>query len=224
MKKLILSIFLTALVCFSASAQPYPVGRPVPGYNHPRGQYPYPGGAAGMVPVSYSPFELTASYGLASLVNFAYSIGGIFGVAMSLGTAYTKTRSDGVFSLEGYSSVSPRFSWGGMFCYENFETWTARTNSLGEEVYNSADVRNRKFMSFMPSVKFRYVDDPVLSLYSKLAVGGYVAFGGDDGPDFGGAVQASLIGLEYGARAVRCYAELGFGMKGLASFGLTYRF
>ena len=82
------------------------------------------------------------------------------------------------------------------------------------------------YYTFMPSVKYNWLNKSHFSMYSKAAFGiTYSSNSGSKKSDSGANVnwQASFIGMEFGS-AFRGFVELGTGEQGIIMAGLRYKF
>ena len=161
--------------------------------------------------------EIAFGYGLISQNNLADVAADVFS---SLADVQTDSRSfSGTFSLSYAYSLNRTLSLGAIFCYEHSE---ADVTSSG--VYSGRTVDN--YWTFMPSVRFAWLDKKRVALYSKAAIGATFDSGqyqGSHDDRWEVAFQASAFGVEVGG-AFRGFLELGYGMQGIVNFGIKYRF
>lgn len=97
----------------------------------------------------------------------------------------------------------------------------------------SGDYLHRKYqhnITIMPTVRFTWLNRKWVRMYSSLGMGMTICAtnttGSEelyDGNSFAFAFQCSCLGLTVG-RSLFGFAELGFGAKGVAIFGMGYRF
>ena len=88
-----------------------------------------------------------------------------------------------------------------------------------------------KYITLMPSVKFNWLRKNYFGMYSSLSAGAmyldhnlkdeYVK---DDTSRIWFMWQITPIGMEFGGKAFRGFAEAGIGEKGLLCAGLRYKF
>ncbi len=190
--------------------------------------------------------EFSFSYGRVSLPTFAYTLGGALGSAFTGGLARMSTAvSTGSFGLEYEHYVHPNVALGGLFTYEDyllgFDTAKGK-DADGNRIYEEGQVQNHHVFSIMPSAKFNWFSYEHVSMYSKLAVGMAVYYTpevnytcvDDDGNvqektiegsrSVSYAFQVNPVGVDFGNRNLRGFAELGWGCQGLWIIGLRYCF
>lgn len=194
--------------------------------------------------------ELSVSYGFFSVPMYA----GLFSAALvpvvSLGLAAPGEMTIvGNFSLEYHRRVHRNVMVGAIVGYEplglsvkamDFST----TDENGKHPYAAESTKMlTSFISVMPSVKFPWFTFPNVSMYSKAAVGLAMSWNGPfsvTGKDENGnpeeqgsdsnnlqcsvAYQVSPIGVDFGGRRLKGFAELGFGLQGCLIAGLRYSF
>ncbi len=81
------------------------------------------------------------------------------------------------------------------------------------------------YITFMPAVKYNWLNKKHFSMYSKGAIGLTIAahsMKNDSKTKVGFNFQASALGLEFGS-AFRGFCEFGFGEQGIVVFGLRYK-
>ena len=95
----------------------------------------------------------------------------------------------------------------------------------GNEDYSS------KYITLMPSVKFNWLRKNYFGMYSALSAGAmYLShnlkdeYVKDDTSKIWFMWQITPIGMEFGGKAFRGFAEAGVGEKGLLCAGLRYKF
>lgn len=82
------------------------------------------------------------------------------------------------------------------------------------------------FYTFLPAVKYNWLNKTHFSMYSKLGIG--LTIGSDSGikdSETSSTVnwQVSIMGMEYGS-AFRGFLEFGMGEQGIILAGLRYKF
>lgn len=97
----------------------------------------------------------------------------------------------------------------------------------------SGDYLHRKYqhnITIMPTIRFTWLNRKWVRMYSSLGMGMTInttnttgSGGSTDGNSYALAFQCSYLGLTVG-RSLFGFAELGFGAKGVAIFGMGYRF
>ena len=97
----------------------------------------------------------------------------------------------------------------------------------------SGDYLHRKYqhnITIMPTIRFTWLNRKWVRMYSSLGMGMTInttsttgSGGSTDGNSYAFAFQCSYLGLTVG-RSLFGFAELGFGPKGVAIFGMGYRF
>ncbi len=126
-----------------------------------------------------------------------------------------------------YHLNNPKLAVGGIVTYAHFGEDYIQ-NSTG----NKGGESSRTYMSFMPGIKYNWVNKKSFGLYSKAAVGlmlvtvsdkNYVSGKDDSSSACHITWQASLLGMEFGKK-VRVFTELGLGEQGIFLAGLKYRF
>ncbi|MBR1631831.1 MAG: hypothetical protein IJ680_08235 [Paludibacteraceae bacterium] len=169
--------------------------------------------------------ELTASIGTPSFVGstimFVVDVIDAFGSALTDGT-FDNT-FHGQYTLQYMHRFKPWFAFGGKATYEGY--------GIRNYTDKSKTVRNGSssiwFSTLMPTVRFSYVNRPVVTLYSGLDMG--ILFAGmqdiDDNRIFGvlPAGNITLMGIHVG-RKVYGMGELNFGFDAYAKIGIGYRF
>ncbi len=81
------------------------------------------------------------------------------------------------------------------------------------------------YITFMPAVKYNWLNKKHFSMYSKAAVGLTIAahsMNSGNKTKVGFNFQASAVGLDFG-KAFRGFCELGFGEQGIFVFGVRYK-
>ena len=155
--------------------------------------------------------EISIAYGAGSNTDILGSIGkGMFtGKQLSYW---------GPVSAEYFHRPSPRFGVGAVA-------------AIGGCDWDDTGDAKTTFITFMPAVKYNWVNKSSFGLYSKVAAG--ITFRSESGGtkvttkdnDSSSTFnfQITGIGLEFG-RAFRGFAELGMGEQGIILAGLRYKF
>jgi len=175
--------------------------------------------------------ELSVSYGIGiSLIGdgIGNALGnGIFD--QLTGHKWEDSNGFGTLGVEYFHHLSnSRVAFGGIATYSQFGENVVKKDG-GEKVGD----RTRSYISFMPAVKYYWVNSRNFGLYSKAAVGAMMMFdkcndtaakksSNDNSLYF--MYQASLLGLEAGSNNVRAFVEGGFGEQGILLAGLRVRF
>lgn len=195
--------------------------------------------------------ELSLSYGRASVPGIAMTLGAILGAAFTAGLARPDSyQASGAIGAEYYHYFNEHFAVGGDFIFESSRlSWEqyAGKDSDGNSIYRPGTSNTNYFLSLLPGVKWRYLSHPKFGMYTKAGFGGMMVYSPsytttetttdpdtgnqntdtivhDAGRSFSYALQLTLLGMEGGERSVRWFTELGFGMQGLLSAGIRYRF
>ncbi len=153
--------------------------------------------------------EIGVFYGFGSASDIVSTI------ATSL-TSYSSSDQNGFWGpvgIEYYYHVSPVVAVGGMFSVAGCK-WGNGDNTS-------------KYYTVMPSVKFNWLRKNHFGMYSTLATGIMHATNEDKGKSdsktlFMGHVTA--LGAEFGGQQLRGFTELGFGERGVLTFGIRYKF
>ena len=99
----------------------------------------------------------------------------------------------------------------------------AGTDEDGNKIYTEGETNHHDMVSIMPSLKLLWFNRPHFSMYSKLAAGLLLHFGGEK-PGANVAFQLSPVCADFGGRLCRGFVDLGFGCQGLASAGVRFCF
>ena len=161
--------------------------------------------------------EFSLDAGFLTLPGFATGFGVVLGIALTGGAAEIESL-DTHFALgcEYYHWLRPKFAVGA--------SATAQTITIHHKPgSDSAEASNSTYLSLMPAIKWRYIDNPRFGLYSKLAAG-VMASPQEDSINWAPAFQLGLIGMEMGGESLRGFLELGAGMQGLINAGIKYSF
>lgn len=177
--------------------------------------------------------ELSISYGGITLPDIAMSLGGAFATVFTFGLGKMSDMSfSGAFEAEYLHYVTPRIAVGAAAGYEHI-TMTMDTYNGKDENGNSQYAPGKKdhisFIHLMPEIKASWFYTPRVSMYSKAAIGVAVSTDADESvkesvDNFCWALQLTPIGIDFGGRSFRGFAELGGGFQGLLVGGLRYSF
>ena len=165
--------------------------------------------------------EISVEYGQFTVTQFAYTMGGVLGVAFSLGHFnFENTLFLGSIGVGYDHYVNNWFGFGGNIYIDYATSDTYTTNSDGEKVYG--DKFNLGVISIMPNCKFRWFNKEHFGMYSKLGAGVGIGFPNQDGviPVF----QVSPVCLEFGNQKIRGITEIGLGMQGIINIGIKRMF
>ena len=146
--------------------------------------------------------EFTIAYGQATIPQFAYVMGEVFGAMFSLGW----------------------FGFGGTVLCDYMTAKTVSVDKDGNKTPNG-DFK-LGCLSAMPLVKFAWLNRAHVGLYSKLAAGAgyFFANGGEAKDNFSVAFQATPVGVDFGGEQFRGFLEVGVGWQGIVSGGVRWFF
>ena len=169
--------------------------------------------------------EFSIVYGQATVPQFAYVMGEVFGAMFSLGHAsFENPHMFGAAGVEYVHYTNDWFGFGGtVLC----DYMTAKTVSVDKDGNKTP---NGEFklgcLSAMPLVKFAWLNRAHVGLYSKLAAGaGYFFANGSDSKDnFSVAFQATPVGVDFGGEPFRGFLEVGVGWQGIVCGGVRWLF
>lgn len=175
----------------------------------------------------YTKHEIGISYGFGSNSDIVNGFGGGLGKSLAGARGENRTRI-GAISAEYFYHASKIIGVGGIFSYARYKE---DTYFGSDDTKLGADTDN--YFTVMPAVKFNWLRKNHFGMYSKLAAG--VSFSSIKFEDESGNQsnsdnkthfnwQASLVGIEAGGGALRCFAELGIGEQGMALLGIRYKF
>lgn len=181
--------------------------------------------------------EMSVGYGFVSVPDIALGFAGIFGTALTGGLARVHDiSSTGTAALEYDRFLGRHVAVGGMVTLEHasitFDQYDGKDEN-GNNKYSPGSPQGTVFLSVMPVVKLPWFYKEHVSMYSKAGAGLATSFGGDKSSsssdeasdkdsNISFALQASLVGIDFGSVKYRGFVELGFGMQGLVSFGFRY--
>lgn len=165
--------------------------------------------------------EISVSYGQATVPQFAYMFGGIFGVVFTAGHfEFDNTVMTGTLGVEYNHWVNNWFGYGGAVFAEYMASDTYSKDSDGNKTKNGKF--NLGFASVMPTARFKWLNSPHFGMYSKLGVGLGLAFSDEWQPTL--SAQVSPVCMEFGGNSWRGLVELGIGMQGIATVGVKKSF
>lgn len=173
--------------------------------------------------------EIGISYGTASnstVLSFLEDLVSI--TATAGGVKYDNEKNFGPIAVEYFYHLAPKVGVGAVGTYVN----TKKDILIGGSTAGDVKVN---YFSVMPAVKLGWFEKEHVGMYSKLAAGvtfrsekqkwtdnGKAEEVSESGAKFN--FQASLVGIEAGSKAIRGFAELGFGEQGVILAGLRYKF
>ena len=170
--------------------------------------------------------EISITYGQVTLPQFAYVMGGVLGVAFSLGHfTFENSRMLGSAGIEYVHYVNNWLGFGGAVMCDYMTADAFSVDGDGNKTPNGK--YNLGYVSAMPVVKFAWFNRPHVGLYSKLGFGAGMAFSdGDSNPadnvSFSG--QVTPLGFDFGGESFRGFIEAGVGMQGLVNGGIRWQF
>lgn len=169
--------------------------------------------------------EVALTYGQYTIPQFAYVVGGVFGVAFTGGHfEFSNSKFIGAAGVEYIHYVNDWFGYGGNIACDYMVSDTYNTNSDGEKTYKGK--WGFGFASIMPTAKFSWFRRDKVSLYSKISAGVGIGFdnGGqlEDNITFAG--QITPIGVDFGGKSLRGFVDLGIGMQGIVNVGVRKSF
>jgi hypothetical protein len=165
--------------------------------------------------------EFSVTYSQFTVPQFAYIFGGILGVAFTAGHFdFENPIMPGCLGVEYNHWVNNWFGYGGSVFGEYMTASTYTKDSEGNKTKNGT--YDLGFASIMPTVRFRWFNNPHFGMYSKLGAGLGLAISGDFQPSF--SAQISPVCMDFGGDSVRGFLELGVGMQGIASLGIKKMF
>lgn len=169
--------------------------------------------------------EISVSYGVISIPSIANVLAGVFGTAFTGGMAKAdKISSTGAISIEYMNYLNSHIAVGGAIVEENtsiiFDSYSGKDED-GNTEYKEGEEQHYNFLTVMPVVKLPWFYREHFSMYSKLAAGLCV---GTSNGDLSFGAQVSPVGMDFGGKAIRGFAELGIGMQGMILGGLRWSF
>ena len=169
--------------------------------------------------------EISIVYGQATVPQFAYVMGEVFGAMFSLGHAsFENPHMFGAAGLEYVHYVNDWFGFGGAVMCDYMSATTVSVDKDGNKTPNGQFKLG--CLSTMPLVKFAWLNRERVGLYSKVAVGAgyFFANGGDAKDNFSVAFQLTPVGVDFGGEQFRGFVEAGIGMQGIVSGGVRWFF
>jgi hypothetical protein len=164
---------------------------------------------------------ITIGEGLVNVLSNAI-VSGLTGVKIK----DTKNKTLGMFELGYRYRLSDRIKVGADLSYLQIDKSYQRTIAETTTKYT----RRGEYLLVLPTAEFAYIKTPLLTFYGTAAAG--VLIGRDkelsSGKRYGDnslsfAFQVNPIGLRVGKK-IGAFAELGFGHKGIATAGISFRF
>ena len=169
--------------------------------------------------------EFTVTYGVFTLPQVAYVMGGVLGVAFTAGHfTFENSHFIGGAGLEYVHYVNNWLGFGGLFLCDYM---TSDAYSVaGDGTKTSNGKYNFGYLSAMPVAKFAWFRKPHVGLYSKLGVGAGFSFdsGDSEGSNVSWSGQVTPIGFDFGGESFRGFIEAGVGMQGVVSGGIRWLF
>lgn len=168
--------------------------------------------------------EITVGYGRATIMDLAHVVGGVFATAFTAGYArFDNFRSYGSVNAEYYRVLNKTFSVGAAV------SWFGGAADVLNKDNVKTGTSDYSGFAVMPSAKAFWFRRPHVAMYSKLSVGLTLLDDYDDESDSHSfdpyfAAQVSLAGVQFGGERFRGYVELGGGMQGLVTAGVSYSF
>ena len=170
--------------------------------------------------------EFSIAYGQATIPQFAYVMGEVFGAMFSLGHAsFENPHMFGAAGVEYVHYTNDWFGFGGTVLCDYMTAKTVSVDKDGNKTPNG-DFK-LGCLSAMPLVKFAWLNRAHVGLYSKLAAGAGYTFTGDNADvkdNFMFAFQATPIGVDFGGERFRGFVEAGIGTQGIANVGVRWLF
>lgn len=162
--------------------------------------------------------EVSVTYGMFTAPQVAFSMAGVLGIVFSLGNlTLDNFVMPGQLSAEYYHYFNNVLAVGGCITndYMMADSFNKNKENLGKF---KAD-----FISIMPGVKASWFNFQNFGMYSKVNVGiGAEVLSDEITTNL--ALQVSPVCCEFGKEAWRGFVELGFGMNGIACFGVKHSF
>ena len=169
--------------------------------------------------------EFSIAYGQATIPQFAYVMGEVFGAMFSLGHAsFENPHMFGAAGVEYVHYTNDWFGFGGTVLCDYMTAKTVSVDKDGNKTPNG-DFK-LGCLSAMPLVKFAWLNRAHVGLYSKLAAGAglFFANGSDAKDNISFAFQATPIGVDFGGERFRGFVEVGIGTQGIANVGVRWLF
>ena len=142
------------------------------------------------------------------------------------------------FSVEYFHHLNPWLSIGAIGClnYYSSDMYCNWQDNNGHTTKEKVGNGKKCFATVMPAVKFDWLRQKHIGLYSKIAVGATYMYEKDVQDNKRGEkdlysdsdilinFQATFVGFEAGSEKVRGFAELGVGEQGIFSAGVRMKF
>ncbi|MBO4327957.1 MAG: hypothetical protein J5831_00940 [Bacteroidales bacterium] len=170
--------------------------------------------------------EFSINYGQATIPQMGYVMGGILGVAFTLGHfTFDNSKLLGAAGVEYVHYVNNWFGFGvaGLVDYMTADAYSV--DGDGNKTPNGK--YNFGYASVMPVLKFAWFNREHVGLYSKLGFGAGLAFrNGDSNPleNLSFSAQVTPIGVDFGGESFRGFVEAGVGMQGIVNAGVRWLF
>ena len=169
--------------------------------------------------------EFSIAYGQATIPQFAYVMGEVFGAMFSLGHAsFENPHMFGAAGVEYVHYTNDWFGFGGTVLCDYMTATTVSVDKDGNKTPNGEFKLG--CLSVMPLVKFAWLNRAHVGLYSKLAAGAgyFFANGGEAKDNFSVAFQVTPVGVDFGGEQFRGFVEAGVGWLGIVSGGVRWFF
>jgi hypothetical protein len=165
--------------------------------------------------------EVAVSYGAGSNSQWLNALEHITTVMVTVGNvSYENESFTGPFSVEYFYHPKAWLGVGGIAVYgKNTQDVMSGSTKKGE--------LTQAYYTLMPGVKFDWLRSNNFGMYSKFGVGATIrheTYDGNSESVLHFNWQASLLGMEVGARQIRAFVELGVGEQGIGLIGLRYKF
>ena len=164
--------------------------------------------------------QIRIGYGIVTMPQFIELAGKGISAELTPGSYKDITLSStGAIALSYTRDNYALIAWGGDLVYENVKTnytWSDGSNANISSAYFSAMLR----------ADLRYINSERFQLYSSLGAGAAMVRSNSSGQsksNWSPAFQVSAIGFRYGNN-VAFFGELGFGYRGVANGGISFRF
>ena len=168
--------------------------------------------------------EISVGYGRVTLPDFAHLTAGVFATVFTGGYArFDNFRSYGSVNAEYYRVLNKTFSVGAAV------SWFGGVADVLDKDNVKTGTSDYSGFAVMPSAKIFWFRKPHVAMYSKLSAGLTLLDDYDDESDSHSydpyfAAQVSLAGVQFGGERLRGYVEVGGGMQGLVTAGVSYSF
>ena len=169
--------------------------------------------------------EFSITYGQATIPQFAYVMGEVFGAVFTLGHATFDNAH--MFGSAGLEYVHYVNGWLGFGVAAMCDYMTADAYSVDGDGNKTPNGKyDLGYVSAMPVVKFAWLNRDHVGLYSKLAVGAGYSFadGDNSSSSISWSGQITPIGVDFGGQSFRGFVEAGIGMQGVVNAGVRWLF